>query len=98
MKWQKLKIPYIRSTNRLFDCVNDFDWRARCPQKMRVRLDMLVGVQPFVTVQGLLDLNWRRPIFVVRLGEKFYIRDGHHRVTRALSRGQKTINALVVEG
>jgi len=56
----------------------------------------LVGTQPSVLIKGLAALDWRRPIYVVRIAGVYYIRDGHHRVYRAIQRGQKTIAAQVL--
>jgi len=38
----------------------------------------------------------QEPIIVIRLGEKFYIKNGHHRVVRALLEGRYLIRARVI--
>lgn len=43
------------------------------------------------------EIDCSRPIEVFQMDQVYFIRDGHHRVALALSRGQSTIQALVTQ-
>jgi hypothetical protein len=93
-------MPYVRALSGTWIVVNDFFWWEADIVPRRVRLNRLIATQPYVTSKGLAKVEHDhrgRPISVVRINNKLYIRDGHHRTTRALRRGQKTIAAHVVE-
>ena len=75
--------------------VTGFNWFASVVTARRVPIPSLIGTQRSVVVKGLVKRD-RRRILVVSIRGKNYIRDGHHRVTRAIMRGQKTIGAYVV--
>ena len=97
MKRIKHGLPSIRAFTTIWNDVVDLNWWGTWKTIRRVRLDKLIATQPSVTAGGLINFDWRRPIFVVRINNKLYIRDGHHRVTRALRREQKTIRAWVAD-
>lgn len=90
-------MPRIRAFTTIWNDVVDLNWWASSPRLCRVKVAELIATQPSVTAKGLktVERDWRRPIFVVRINNRLYIRDGHHRATRALQRGQKTIRAWV---
>lgn len=63
---------------------HDFSRGFRPPAHLAARLN-----------DSELDVN--RPIEVFQVDQVYFIRDGHHRVALALSRGQTTIQALVTQ-
>lgn len=38
------------------------------------------------------------PVELIRVGDEYYVRDGHHRISVARARGEKDIDALIVLG
>lgn len=95
---ERFPLHYIRPTHRDWDRVNlGTDWHAHTKIRMRVRIANLVGVQPTVTIRGVYtDERDDRPINIIKIAGTLYIRDGHHRVTRAIKRKRKTIFAEVL--
>ena len=99
---ERFPLKYIRPTHCHWDRVNlDTDWVAATNANKTVIATLtiadLVGVQPYVTIKGVYDDEPDyRTINVVEIEGIKYIRDGHHRVTRALRRGRKTIVAEVL--
>ena len=95
---ERFPLHYIRPTHRDWDRVNlDTNWHAHPKTFMRVRIANLVGVQPTVTIRGVYnDERDDRPINIVKIAGVLYIRDGHHRVVRAIKRNRKTILAQVL--
>lgn len=93
--------PAIKISNPLWDIVTDMTLSMLQFTRVRLRVSTLIGTQPSVTSKGMkaITTDWRRPIVVVRIGRKNYIRDGHHRVTRARQLNQRTITAdIIVRG
>lgn len=66
----------------------DFSRDFQASPQHRQRLHRLAEAAPEVQ---------ERPIEVYRLDQVYFVRDGHHRVALARSRGQKRIEALVTE-
>jgi HSP20 family molecular chaperone IbpA len=72
------------------DSRRDFDRRFRPTSgKVRERWERLALAQR----RG----EWIPPIDVYRVGELYFVKDGHHRVSIAIATGQKTIEAYVTE-
>ena len=99
----RVRIPLkrTRTFSARWNIVNDITYQSHDFTLMRVPVASLRGTQRSVTTRGLAEVNERwsysRPIYVVRIAGINYIRDGHHRATRAFNRGQKTIRAYVYE-
>lgn len=94
----RFPLRYVTPRNSLWERITGLEWWAATKLCYRVQLSKLIGVQAHVTVAGVRDVCWPpMPIYVVKIGNKHYIRDGHHRVTRALQAGKKTILAAVIE-
>ena len=93
---ERFPLRFIRPTHRDWDRVNlDTVWWDHPHPVCSVTIAELVGVQAYVTIKGVADADETsvRPIYVVEIAGVKYIRDGHHRVTRALKRGHKTVIA-----
>lgn len=90
-------LPKIRRETAAWFRVTDFGVRVEDFKLGRIALDRLIGTQPSVTIKGLASTDWHRPIYVVIIGRKAYIRDGHHRVVRSLMRNRKTIKAYILK-
>jgi hypothetical protein len=95
---ERFPLRFIRTTHPHWDRVNEPNWFASNFKKARVAIASLVGVQAYVTINGVADADDTaiRPIYVVEVQGVKYIRDGHHRVTRAIKRGRKTVVAEVL--
>lgn len=91
--------PSIKPGSDTWERITDVSWFTSDFKHGRVRVASLIGTQSSVTRGGMkiIATDWRRPILVVRIAGKSYIRDGHHRVTRAKYLGQQTIAALILE-
>jgi hypothetical protein len=95
----KFPLRHISYKHWAWDKVNGVGHNMGEFKLRRIRIDKLVGTQPSVRLLGVKHASsYGRPILTVRVGGVIYIRDGHHRVTRAVQRGQKTILAWVKEG
>jgi hypothetical protein len=94
-------LPHVRTFSARWNIVNDLAYQRHDFTVTCVSVASLRGTQRSVTTRGLAEVNERwsysRPIYVVRIAGINYIRDGHHRATRAFNRGQKTIRAYVLE-
>jgi hypothetical protein len=95
---ERFPLKYIRPSHPHWDRVTlDTDWHAYPKVTATLTIADLVGVQPYVTIRGVYDdTPDHRSINVVEIQGVKYIRDGHHRVTRAIKRGRKTIIAEVL--
>jgi hypothetical protein len=95
---ERFPLRFIRPTHRDWEYVNDLFWWNHQHPVSRVAIADLVGIQAYVTVNGVADADETsvHPIYVVEVAGVKYIRDGHHRVTRALKRGHKTVSAEVL--
>lgn len=74
----------VGSEGRSHDFSRAFRPQAHLLQKLRSLIQ-----------NPLIDLS--KPIQVFQVDQVYFIRDGHHRVAVALSRGQETIQALVTQ-
>jgi hypothetical protein len=92
----KISFPYVRAFTKMWDRVNNLRWVESTKYLCRVQLSELIATQPRVYARGLKHPD-PRPILVVKIGRQLYIRDGHHRATKALNAGRKTILAWVAE-
>ena len=90
-------IPSIRPFTKKWDRVTDLNWFAAKTVTEQLPVDSLIGTQGWVRTQGVKDARVNVPIYVVRIGGKDYIRDGHHRVMRARYSGRQTIVAQVLD-
>jgi hypothetical protein len=96
---ERFPLKFIRPTHPHWSRVGlDTDWYGWYPKQMTtLPIASLVGTQPYVTIKGVYDdAPDHRTINVVQIQGIHYIRDGHHRVTRALKQGRKTIAAEVL--
>lgn len=93
----KLDMPRLRPSTKRWWRITDLNWYSSMFDPQRVRIADLIATQPSVTLRGLLDCDPEMRIYVVQIGDKKYIRDGHHRTTVARLRGKKTIDALVLK-
>lgn len=92
----KFPLPHINSRNPLWYKATGLELAGHFTTLKRVKVATLTGTQASVTKKGLITVDRSRPIIVVRIGKKNYVRDGHHRVTRAWWHAQKTIRAYVL--
>jgi hypothetical protein len=92
----KLNSP-IKPFSKIWDKVCDLNWHRSNFHPKTLRLRVLRNTQPSVTLKGLLTCDETLRIYVVKIEGKYYIRDGHHRVTKARILGRKAIDALVAE-
>lgn len=97
MSKSKRFLPSIRPFKPTWERVTDLNWFSVKTKQKWIPLDGLIGTQSWVRLQGVKDADLSRPIFVVKIGGKSYIRDGHHRVTRALELGRRAIPAEVLD-
>jgi len=75
--------------------ITDLMYAARDKAPKKVKLSELATMQPWV--MKAFDKATGGAVGVVKIGDKFVLRDGNHRVAQALARGDKTIDAHVVE-
>jgi hypothetical protein len=94
----RLKIPFarVKPFTPMWTAVTSLGWRASTYTLRRVLVADLIGTQATVLRNSLL-IRDTRPIYVVRIAGKMFIRDGHHRATRAFLHHQKTIRAFVLD-
>lgn len=97
MPKSKRFMPSIRVFSPRWEQVTDLNWFREKTKRKWISLDGLIGTQSWVRLQGVKDADLSHPIFVVVIGGKSYIRDGHHRVTRALELGRRAIPAEVLD-
>lgn len=71
-------------------------WRQLDKQLRRVPVEWLVGVQKTID-SDYMTHPLTIPIRVCVVDGVYYVRDGHHRVSKALRLGRKTILAEVLE-
>jgi hypothetical protein len=89
--------PYVTPRTKQWRLTTSLNWFTSDFKPQRLLIPSLIGTQRTVLIRGLRRVDWRRPIFVVRIAGKNYIRDGHHRAERARLRGQKTIASWVLD-
>jgi hypothetical protein len=93
----KFPLPKVGYHTLEWDIATTLNWFMVSHTVRRLPLKKLVGTQSSVLIRGVKNVNWKRPVFVIRINGVYYIRDGHHRVTRAFLKGQKTIRVQLTE-
>ena len=92
-----MDLPQVRAFSKTWELVNGFNWHYRKYEILDVPISKLIATQPSVKLKGLLTCDSDLRIFVAKIGDKYYIRDGHHRTMKAKILGEKTIAALIAE-
>lgn len=92
-----MDLPQVRAFSKTWELVNGFNWHCRKYEILDVPISKLIATQPSVELKGLLTCDSDLRIFVAKIGDKYYIRDGHHRTMKAKILGEKTIAALIAE-
>jgi hypothetical protein len=92
----KFPLPHVKPGTAAYETTTGVDWWSEPKRHSRVLIRRLIGTQPSVLIQGISRVEWHRPIFVVLIAGRMYIRDGHHRVARAIKRKRKTIFAEIL--
>lgn len=97
MPKSKRFLPSIRVFSPRWNQVTDLNWFNSKTTRKWVSLEGLIGTQQWVLLQGVKEADLTHPVFIVRIAGKSYIRDGHHRVTRARELGRRAIPAEVLD-
>lgn len=72
------------------------DWWSREKELRYVRVEWLIGVQDTID-EWFMNRDLSIPIRVAVIDGVYYVRDGHHRVSKARKLRRKTILAEVLE-
>lgn len=93
----KVRMPRTGYFTKAWNAITEFNWWSYDSVTKNISIADLIATQEYVRLNGLVSCDPTLPILVVKYRGKFYIRDGHHRTTRARALGKKTVLAEVVE-